>query len=245
MYVYNIYIYIYVYVYVYIYIYISDSTINMHTHDHGRTDARTHARARTHTHTHLSEEPLEDIGRKDVPCDRVGDGREDPVEFAHDCLAVVELPGYLFQQRLVHLCECASMRVSMPFVCARVLACVLLQQLLLHRPALCLLCACLHVTGAWVVGYLHTIVYIHVYICVCIQVYTGQDLLARPTWTRAQAFRVFGVQGFGCMPPTWTENRARSLFVCIDIYVHIPGRGPRGVWRTTARPCEWESSSTT
>ena len=169
----------------------------MHTHDHGRTDAPTDARARTHTH--LSEEPLEDIGRKDVPCDRVGDGREDPVEFAHDCLAVVELPGYLFQQRLVHLHECASMRVSMHFVCARVLACMLLQQLLLHRPALCLLCACLHGTcvcmrvRAWVVGCMH-----------------------------AQT------QGYGCMGGRISTHNCIHTCIHLCVYTSVHRTGPLG-----------------
>jgi hypothetical protein len=46
----------------------------------------------------LSEKALEEIRGQYVPCDSVGDGREYPVELAHDCLAVVELPGNLVEQ---------------------------------------------------------------------------------------------------------------------------------------------------
>jgi hypothetical protein len=46
----------------------------------------------------LAEEALEEIRGQYVPSNSVGDGGEDPVELAHDGLAVVELPGNLVEQ---------------------------------------------------------------------------------------------------------------------------------------------------
>lgn len=47
---------------------------------------------------HLAEESLEEGPGKDIPCNCVGDGREDPVELPHRSLAVSLLAGYSVHQ---------------------------------------------------------------------------------------------------------------------------------------------------